>query len=83
MAELILTGAAGRLEARYNQAEAEDAPIALILHPHPKAGGSMQDRVTVMLHKLFRLCGLTFVVSAAAKVISIMAKVSFQTPPAR
>jgi alpha/beta superfamily hydrolase len=53
MAELILTGAAGRLEARYNQAESENAPIALILHNHPKAGGSMQDRVTVMLHKLF------------------------------
>ncbi|MFN8732497.1 MAG: alpha/beta hydrolase, partial [Hyphomonadaceae bacterium] len=41
MAELILTGAAGRLEARYNQAESENAPIALILHNHPKAGGSM------------------------------------------
>jgi hypothetical protein len=53
MAEIILTGPAGRLEARYNHSEANGAPIALILHPHPRAGGTMQDRVAVMMHKLF------------------------------
>jgi uncharacterized protein len=53
MAEIILSGPSGRLEARYNQSEVDGAPIALILHPHPRAGGTMQDRVAVMLHKLF------------------------------
>lgn len=53
MAELILSGPAGRIEARYNQSEIEGSPIALILHGHPRAGGSMQDRVAVMLHQLY------------------------------
>lgn len=53
MAELILSGPVGRIEARYNQSEIEGAPIALILHGHPRAGGSMQDRVAVMLHQLY------------------------------
>lgn len=53
MAEIILPGPAGRLEARYNPAETEGAPIALVLHGHPKAAGSMQDRVSLTLHKLF------------------------------
>lgn len=53
MAEIILTGPSGRLEARYNRSDVAGAPIALILHAHPRAGGSMQDRVSVMMHKLF------------------------------
>lgn len=53
MTELILSGPAGRIEARYNQSEIEGSPIALILHGHPRAAGSMQDRVAVMLHKLY------------------------------
>jgi uncharacterized protein len=53
MAEIILPGPAGRIEARYNPAETEGAPIALVLHGHPKAAGSMQDRVSLTLHKLF------------------------------
>lgn len=53
MAELILSGPAGRIEARYNQSEVEGSPIALILHGHPRASSSMQDRVAVMMHKLF------------------------------
>jgi alpha/beta superfamily hydrolase len=53
MPEVILPGASGRIEGRYSPGKRPNAPIALILHNHPKAGGSMQDRVTVMLHKLF------------------------------
>jgi len=44
MAELIISGPAGRIEARYTPAPGENPPIALILHPHPKAGGTMQDQ---------------------------------------
>ncbi|MET0182210.1 MAG: alpha/beta hydrolase, partial [Caulobacterales bacterium] len=36
------------------------APIALILHSHPRAGGNMNDRVTVQLYKLF--CDFGFAV---------------------
>lgn len=64
MAEVIFPGPAGRVEARYVEGRkpwAFDAngkeiepPIALILHGHPRAGGSMQDRVSVQLFKLYQ-----------------------------
>jgi alpha/beta superfamily hydrolase len=53
MPGLILTGAAGRLEGHYAPAKTENAPIALILHPHPKAGGHMNNPVAVQLYHLF------------------------------
>jgi uncharacterized protein len=53
MPEVIFPGAVGRVEGRYSEPPREGAPIALILHGHPRAGGSMQDRVTVQLYKLF------------------------------
>jgi alpha/beta superfamily hydrolase len=53
MPEVILTGAAGRIEGRYSPAKREKAPIALILHPHPKAGGHMNNPVSVQLFHLF------------------------------
>jgi uncharacterized protein len=53
MAELIISGPGGRIEARYTPAARENAPIALVLHPHPKAGGSMQDPVTITLFEMF------------------------------
>lgn len=53
MPEVILTGASGRLEGRYTRGKTPNAPIALILHPHPKAGGNMNNSVTVQLHRVF------------------------------
>ncbi len=57
MAEVIFPGPAGRVEGRYVESKKEYAPIALILHPHPKAGGSMQDRVAVQLFQIFTARG--------------------------
>ena len=53
MPEVILTGAAGRLEASFSAGKTPNAPIALILHPHPKAGGHMNNAVTVQLFRVF------------------------------
>jgi uncharacterized protein len=53
MPEVIFPGAAGRVEGRYSEPPREGAPIALILHGHPRAGGSMNDRPTVQLYKLY------------------------------
>ncbi len=53
MPEVILPGAAGRIEGRYSPGKSETAPIALILHPHPKAGGHMNNPVAVQLYHLF------------------------------
>ena len=59
MPELVLTGAAGRIEAQYSPRKEETAPIALILHPHPKAGGHMNNPVSVQLFHLFMKRGFS------------------------
>ncbi|MEO0818210.1 MAG: alpha/beta hydrolase [Pseudomonadota bacterium] len=53
MAEMIIPGPSGRIEARYTEPPHEGAPIALILHPHPKAGGTMQDPITIRMYQMF------------------------------
>jgi len=59
MPEVVLTGAAGRIEGRYSPGKSENAPIALILHPHPKAGGQMNNPVAVQLFHLFMKRGFS------------------------
>jgi alpha/beta superfamily hydrolase len=53
MPEVIFTGPEGRLEGRYQRGKGENAPIALILHPHPLFGGTMNNRATYELYNLF------------------------------
>ncbi|AIK97032.1 alpha/beta hydrolase [Candidatus Odyssella acanthamoebae] len=53
MAEVIFNGAAGRIEGRYHQNAREDAPIALILHPNPQFGGTMNNKVVYALYRTF------------------------------
>src|ERR1700757_3990824 len=53
MPEIILSGPAGRLEARYQPGTVENAPIALILHPHPQHGGTMHNKVVYTLFHAF------------------------------
>ena len=53
MPEVILTGASGRLEGAYTKGKTDNAPIALILHPHPKAGGQMNNAATLQLYRVF------------------------------
>jgi alpha/beta superfamily hydrolase len=45
MPDVMFTGPEGRLEGRYHQSKEEHAPIALILHPHPQYGGTMNHKV--------------------------------------
>ena len=59
MPEVVLTGAAGRIEGRYSAGKSETAPIALILHPHPRAGGQMNHPVAVQLFHLFMKRGFS------------------------
>jgi alpha/beta superfamily hydrolase len=53
MPELIINGPAGRIEARYHHESANDSPIALILHPHPQFGGTMNNQVVYSLYYTF------------------------------
>ncbi len=53
MPEVIFTGPEGRLEGRYHKGKEPGAPVALVLHPHPLFGGSMNNRATYELYQLF------------------------------
>ena len=57
MPEVIINGPDGRLECRYMPSDVPDAPTALILHPEPEQGGTMNNRVTYALYKHFQARG--------------------------
>jgi hypothetical protein len=53
MPEVIFNGPAGRIEGRYHHNPASDAPIALILHPHPQFGGTMNNPIVYRFYYAF------------------------------
>ena len=53
MTEVIFNGPDGRLEGRYHQSKKPDAPIAIVLHPHPLHGGNMNNRVVFIMFNNF------------------------------
>jgi alpha/beta superfamily hydrolase len=53
MPEVFFTGPAGRLEGRFHQSATNGAPIALVLHPHPQFGGTMNNRIVHRLYYAF------------------------------
>ena len=59
MPEVIFPGPEGRLEGRYHPQRENDAPIAIILHPHPQFGGTMNNKVVHRMHYAFHELGFT------------------------
>ena len=59
MPEVIFPGPEGRLEGRYHPQKDRDAPIAIVLHPHPQFGGTMNNKVVYNLHYSFYNMGFT------------------------
>jgi alpha/beta superfamily hydrolase len=59
MPEVIFPGPDGRLEGRYHPQKERDSPIALILHPHPQFGGTMNNRVVYEMHYAFHRQGFS------------------------
>src|SRR3979409_1578692 len=53
MPEVIFTGSAGRIEGRFHPARQKNAPIAIILHPHPQFGGTMNHPIIYQLYYAF------------------------------
>ncbi len=53
MPEVIINGPEGRIEGRYHQNSNPKAPVALVLHPHPLHGGTMNNKITYSLYKNF------------------------------
>jgi alpha/beta superfamily hydrolase len=59
MPDVIMTGPEGRLEGRYLPAKKPNAPIALMLHPHPQLGGTMNNKVVYTLFHVFSQQGFS------------------------
>jgi alpha/beta superfamily hydrolase len=59
MPEIIFPGPEGRLEGRYHPQKDRDAPIAIVLHPHPQFGGTMNNKVVYNLHYTFHRLGFS------------------------
>ena len=53
MPEVIFNGPEGRLEGRYHHSKKSTAPLALLLHPHPQYGGTMNNKVVYKLYQNF------------------------------
>lgn len=59
MAEVLFNGHAGRIEGRYHKSERPNAPVALILHPDPLFGGTMNNKVVYSLFSCFKDLGFS------------------------
>ena len=60
MPEVIFPGPEGRLEGRFAPAPRPRAPVAMILHPHPTSGGTMNNRIVQELYKTRRVSDRTY-----------------------
>ena len=59
MPEIIINGPEGRLECRYYPSRRDNAPIALVLHPHPLHGGSMNNKIVYNVFQSFKRRGFS------------------------
>lgn len=59
MPEVIFNGPAGRLEGRYSHSKVKNAPLALVLHPSPEHGGTMNNKINYMLFQAFTARGFS------------------------
>ena len=53
MPEIVVNGPEGRIEARYHKSRDSSAPLAVIMHPHPEHGGTMNNKVVYALYRCF------------------------------
>ena len=53
MAEVLISGPEGKIQANYRHGQKKDLGIALVLHPDPTRGGTMNTKVVYELYKCF------------------------------
>ena len=51
--EIFIPGPAGRLEARYYKNPKFGSPVAIVLHPHPQYGGTMNNKIVQLMYNVF------------------------------
>ena len=59
MPEVIFNGPAGRLQGRYQPGPSPDSPAAIVLHPHPRMGGTMNNRIIYAIFQAFHQRGFS------------------------
>lgn len=59
MPEVMFAGPDGRLEGRYQPGRDRTAPIGMVLHPHPRFGGTMNNQIVYRLFYMFQERGFT------------------------
>ncbi len=53
MPDVIINGPEGRIEARYHHSRSAASAMALVLHPHPQHGGTMNNKLVHALYQSF------------------------------
>ena len=59
MPEVIFNGPEGRLEGRYHHSNQPGAPVAVVLHPHPLYGGTMNNKIVYKMFQVFAQNGFS------------------------
>ncbi len=59
MPEIFFSGPEGRLEGRYYHSNTPNAPLALLLHPSPEHGGTMNNKITYTMFQLMKQRGFS------------------------
>ncbi len=59
MPEVVINGPAGRLEGRYHHNPDPLSPVAVVLHPHPQNGGTMNNRVAYTIFQAYAALGFS------------------------
>lgn len=59
MPEVIIPGPDGRIEGRYHHQNMRGAPAAVVLHPHPLYGGTMNNKIVYQLYQSFARAGFS------------------------
>ena len=57
MPKVVIPGPAGRIQAMYKRGGGGAAPIAIMLHPHPVYGGTMNNKVVYSMYHTFADAG--------------------------
>jgi len=51
--EIFIPGPSGRIQGKYFKSKQQGAPVALVLHPHPQYGGTMNNRIVYETYNCF------------------------------
>jgi len=51
--EIFIPGPSGRIQAKYYQSKKQGSPVALVLHPHPQYGGTMNNKIVYETYNCF------------------------------